>query len=88
MMMQEPKRRDLRLLVIHPEYMFYSTSPITITNRKKTRFLKNLDEAVALVKFAFEHAEPEDLFVQKADAPIIGDLEKELLEAERPDTFF
>ena len=39
-----------------------------------TRFLMNLDEAVALVMFAFEHAMPGDLFVQKADASTIGDL--------------
>ena len=30
--------------------------PITITDPKMTRFLMNLDEAVDLVKFAFEHA--------------------------------
>ena len=41
-----------------------------------TRFLMNLDEAVDLVKFAFEHANPGDLFVQKADASTIGDLAK------------
>ena len=37
-----------------------------------TRFLMNLDEAVDLVKFAFEHANPGDLFIQKADASTIG----------------
>jgi UDP-glucose 4-epimerase len=36
----------------------------------------NLDEAVELVKFAFENAEPGDLFIQKADASTIGDLAK------------
>ncbi len=51
-------------------------NPITITNPEMTRFLMNLDEAVELVKFAFEHAEPGDLFVQKADASTIGDLAK------------
>lgn len=50
--------------------------PITITNPEMTRFLMNLDEAVALVKFAFEHANPGDLFIQKADASTIGDLAK------------
>ena len=50
--------------------------PITITNPAMTRFLMNLDEAVDLVQFAFEHAEPGDLFVQKADASTIGDLAK------------
>lgn len=51
-------------------------NPITITNPEMTRFLMNLDEAVELVKFAFEHANPGDLFVQKADASTIGDLSK------------
>lgn len=46
--------------------------PITITNQEMTRFLMNLDEAVDLVKFAFEHANPGDLFIQKADASTIG----------------
>ncbi len=50
--------------------------PITVTNPDMTRFLMNLDEAVELVKFAFEHAEPGDLFIQKADASTIGDLAK------------
>lgn len=50
--------------------------PITITNPEMTRFLMNLDEAVDLVTFAFEHAKPGDLFVQKADASTIGDLAK------------
>lgn len=50
--------------------------PITITNPDMTRFLMNLDEAVELVRFAFEHAEPGDLFIQKADASTIGDLAK------------
>ncbi len=51
-------------------------APITITNPEMTRFLMNLDEAVDLVQFAFEHANPGDLFVQKADASTIGDLAK------------
>ncbi|MBR2548007.1 MAG: polysaccharide biosynthesis protein [Eubacterium sp.] len=49
---------------------------ITITNPNMTRFLMNLEEAVDLVKFAFEHANPGDLFIQKADASTIGDLAK------------
>lgn len=49
-----------------------SGSPITVTNPNMTRFLMNLDEAVELVKFAFEHANPGDLFIQKADASTIG----------------
>ena len=53
-----------------------SGEPITITNPEMTRFLMNLDEAVDLVDFAFEHANPGDLFIQKADACTIGDLAK------------
>ncbi|MBR4054725.1 MAG: polysaccharide biosynthesis protein [Clostridia bacterium] len=51
-------------------------NPITITDPNMTRFLMNLDEAVDLVKFAFENANPGDLFIQKADASTIGDLAK------------
>ena len=50
--------------------------PITITDPEMTRFLMNLDEAVDLVKFAFENANPGDLFIQKADASTIGTLAK------------
>lgn len=49
---------------------------ITITDPNMTRFLMNLDEAVELVRFAFNHANPGDLFIQKADASTIGDLAK------------
>ena len=51
-------------------------NPITITDPNMTRFLMNLDEAVDLVMFAFEHARPGDLFIQKSDASTIGDLAK------------
>lgn len=54
----------------------HAGKPITITDPNMTRFLMNLDEAVELVKFAFEHAKPGDLFIQKADASTIGDLAK------------
>lgn len=54
--------------------------PITITDPNMTRFLMNLDEAVDLVMFAFEHANPGDLFVQKSDASTIGDLGKAVQE--------
>ena len=46
--------------------------PITITDPEMTRFLMNLDEAVDLVMFAFEHGNPGDLFIQKSDASTIG----------------
>ena len=50
--------------------------PITVTDPNMTRFLMNLDEAVDLVGFAFEHARPGDLFIQKAPAATIGTLAK------------
>ncbi len=53
-----------------------SGKPITITDPNMTRFLMNLDDAVDLVMFAFKHANPGDLFIQKADASTIGDLAK------------
>lgn len=58
----------------------HAGKPITITDPNMTRFLMNLDEAVDLVKFAFEHANPGDLFIQKADACTIGDLAKAVQE--------
>lgn len=48
--------------------------PVTVTDPSMTRFLMNLDEAVDLVCFAFEHAEPGDLFVQKSPASDIRTL--------------
>ncbi len=53
---------------------------LTVTDPKMTRFLMNLDEAVDLVKFAFEHAEPGDLFIQKSPASTIGDLAEAVQE--------
>lgn len=50
--------------------------PVTVTDPNMTRFLMNLDEAVDLVQFAFEHAAPGDLFIQKSEASTIGDLAK------------
>ena len=55
-------------------------APITITDPNMTRFLMNLDEAVDLVAFAFENADPGDLFIQKADASTIGDLAKGVMK--------
>lgn len=55
-------------------------NPVTVTDPNMTRFLMNLDEAVDLVCFAFEHANPGDLFIQKADASTIGDLAEAVQE--------
>ena len=53
--------------------------PLTVTDPAMTRFLMNLDEAVNLVLFAFQFANPGDLMVQKAPACTIGDLVQALL---------
>lgn len=53
-----------------------SGKPVTITDPNMTRFMMNLDEAVDLVLFAFQHGNPGDLFIQKAPASTIGDLAK------------
>ncbi len=54
--------------------------PLTVTDPAMTRFLMNLDEAVDLVCFAFEHANPGDLFIQKAPASTIADLAEAVQE--------
>ena len=54
--------------------------PLTITNGKMTRFIMNLNEAVALVLYAFENGSQGDLFVQKADACTIDVLAEALKE--------
>ncbi len=54
--------------------------PVTVTDPAMTRFLIKLDEAVGLVLFAFGHAEPGDLFIQKAPAATIGDLAEAVQE--------
>jgi len=54
--------------------------PITVTDPNMSRFFMSLEDAVDLVLFAFEHANPGDLFVNKAPAGSIGDLAKALIE--------
>jgi len=58
---------------------------LTITDPAMTRFLMSLEESVDLVLYAFEHARPGDIFVQKAPASTVGDLAeamRQLLELE------
>ena len=47
---------------------------ITITDPEMTRFMMSLEDSVELVLYAFENAEPGDIFVQKAPACTIHDL--------------
>ena len=54
--------------------------PLTITNGDMTRFIMNLNEAVDLVLYAFEHGSQGDLFVQKADACTIDVLTQAIKE--------
>jgi len=48
--------------------------PLTITDPHMTRYMMTLADAVDLVKFAFEHGNQGDLFVQKAPAATIETL--------------
>ena len=59
--------------------------PLTITDPNMTRFLMSLEESVDLVLYAFEHARPGDIFVQKAPASTVGDLAEALKQLLRVD---
>lgn len=54
--------------------------PLTVTDPDMTRFLMNLKEAVELVEFAFENANPGDIMVQKSPASTIRDLAQAVKE--------
>ena len=59
--------------------------PMTVTVPEMTRYMMSLPQAVDLVLFAFNNAQPGDLFVQKAPAAKIIDLAqavKELFHAD------
>lgn len=55
-----------------------SGKPLTVTDPGMTRFMMSLDEAVDLVLYAFQHARPGDLFVQKSPAATISTLAEAL----------
>ena len=57
-----------------------SKKSLTLTDPTMTRFMMTLEDAVDLVLFAFENAEPGDMFVQKAPGATIETLSKALLE--------
>lgn len=54
--------------------------PVTVTDPNMTRFLMSVEESVDLVLYAFEHARPGDLFVQKSPASTVGDLARAMSE--------
>ncbi len=53
---------------------------ITVTDPNMTRFIMSLEEAVDLVLYAFQNANPGDLFIQKADSSTIDVLAKAVIE--------
>lgn len=55
-------------------------NPLTITEPNMTRFMMSLEDSVSLVLFAFENAEPGDIFIQKAPAASIITLAETLKE--------
>jgi UDP-glucose 4-epimerase len=57
-----------------------SGKPLTVTDPKMTRFMMSLEDSVDLVEFAFKHARPGDIFVQKAPACTVLDLAHALKE--------
>lgn len=54
--------------------------PLTITNPEMTRFMMSLDDSVDLVLYAFENANPGDIFVQKSPAATIAVLAQAICE--------
>lgn len=61
--------------------------PLTVTEPDMTRFMMSIDDAVDLVVYAFQHAKPGDLFVQKAPAVTIITLAnalKRIFKADNP----
>lgn len=63
-----------------------SNKHLTVTDPNMTRFMMTLEDAVDLVLFAFENAEPGDMFVQKAPGATIETLSKALLELYQSDS--
>jgi UDP-N-acetylglucosamine 4,6-dehydratase/5-epimerase len=51
-----------------------SGNDVTITNPNMTRFLMSLDESVNLVVYAFKHAKPGDILVQKSPGATVNDI--------------
>ena len=62
-----------------------SGSALTVTDPGMTRFLMNLDEAINLVLFAFEHGQSGDLLVKKSPAATVGALAMALKKLFRSD---
>ena len=52
--------------------------PLTVTDPEMTRFMMSIEDAVELVKYAFNNGKPGDIFVQKAPAATIATITKTL----------
>ncbi len=63
-----------------------SNQDLTLTDPTMTRFMMTLEDAVDLVLFAFENADPGDIFVQKAPGATIETLSKALLDLYQSDS--
>lgn len=63
-----------------------SKQNLTLTDPSMTRFMMTLEDAVDLVLFAFENANPGDMFVQKAPAATVEVLAKALLGLYKSDS--
>jgi UDP-glucose 4-epimerase len=63
-----------------------SGKPLTLTDPNMTRFMMSVEDAVELVLYAFAHADPGDLFVQKAPAATIETLAKSLMRVFQRET--
>jgi UDP-N-acetylglucosamine 4,6-dehydratase/5-epimerase len=59
--------------------------PLTVTDPTMTRFMMLLEEAVDLVLYAFEEADPGDIVVQKSPAATMETLAKAVLNAMEAD---
>jgi UDP-glucose 4-epimerase len=61
--------------------------PLTVTDPNMTRFMMAIEDAVDLVLYAYEHAEPGDIFVHRDSAATMGTLAealKRVFEADNP----
>lgn len=58
---------------------------LTMTDPRMTRFMMSIEGAIDLVLYAFEHAQPGDIFVRKAPAATVETLARALLEIFRAD---
>jgi UDP-N-acetylglucosamine 4,6-dehydratase/5-epimerase len=59
--------------------------PLTITDPHMTRFMMSIEGAIDLVLYAFEHAQPGDIFVKKAPGATVDVLARALVKLFKAD---